>query len=42
MKWDVQGENIQIELIGRIRGDQYMAFGISGANGRPQMVGHLK
>ncbi|KAJ6637834.1 Protein Skeletor, isoforms B/C [Pseudolycoriella hygida] len=39
IKWDVQGENIQIELIGRIKGDQYMAFGISGANGRPQMVG---
>ncbi|XP_037029296.1 protein Skeletor, isoforms B/C isoform X1 [Bradysia coprophila] len=39
IKWDVQGDNIQIELIGRIKGDQYMAFGISGTNGRPQMVG---
>lgn len=29
---------MQIELIGRIREDQWMAFGLSGQNGRPQMV----
>lgn len=38
VKWEIQGDNVQIELIGRIREDQYMAFGLSGANGRPQMV----
>ncbi|XP_055306953.1 protein Skeletor, isoforms B/C isoform X1 [Sitodiplosis mosellana] len=39
VKWEIQGDYVQIELIGRIREDQYMAFGLSGTNGRPQMVG---
>lgn len=38
VKWELQGDYVQIELIGRIREDQYMAFGLSGAQGRPQMV----
>lgn len=38
VKWEIQGDSVQIELIGRIREDQYMAFGLSGTNGRPQMV----
>lgn len=38
IKWEIQGENIIIELYGRMREDQYMAFGLSGAQGRPQMV----
>lgn len=38
VKWEIQGDYVQIELIGRIREDQYMAFGLSGTNGRPQMV----
>ncbi|XP_075145632.1 protein Skeletor, isoforms B/C [Haematobia irritans] len=37
VKWELQGEYIQIDLIGRIAEDQYMAFGMSGANGRAQM-----
>ncbi|XP_053947186.1 protein Skeletor, isoforms B/C [Anastrepha ludens] len=37
VKWELQGEYIQIELFGRIGEDQYMAFGLSGANGRAQM-----
>ncbi|XP_067619466.1 protein Skeletor, isoforms B/C [Eurosta solidaginis] len=37
VKWELQGEYIQIELFGRITEDQYMAFGLSGANGRAQM-----
>ncbi|XP_055587341.1 protein Skeletor, isoforms B/C isoform X2 [Uranotaenia lowii] len=37
--WDVVGEYVEIELVGRIRENQYMAFGISGHNGQPQMVG---
>lgn len=39
MKWEIKGDNIEIELFGRIKEDEYMAFGLSGANGRPQMVG---
>lgn len=38
VKWEILGDYVQIELIGRIREDQYMAFGLSGTNGRPQMV----
>ncbi|BFF91520.1 protein Skeletor [Drosophila madeirensis] len=37
VKWELQGEYLQIELFGRITEDQYMAFGLSGANGRAQM-----
>lgn len=37
--WKVVGEYVEIELIGRIEEDQYMAFGISGRNGHSQMVG---
>lgn len=38
VKWEIQGENLFVELIGRIKEDQYMAFGLSGAHGHPQMV----
>ncbi|KAM8703020.1 hypothetical protein ACLKA7_005376 [Drosophila subpalustris] len=38
VKWELLGEYLQIELFGRITEDQYMAFGLSGANGRPQMA----
>lgn len=38
VKWEIQGEYLVVELFGRIREDQYMAFGLSGAHGRPQMV----
>lgn len=38
VKWELQGEYVQIELFGRISEDQYMAFGLSGANGRAQMA----
>ncbi|XP_030369637.1 protein Skeletor, isoforms B/C isoform X2 [Scaptodrosophila lebanonensis] len=38
VKWELQGEYLQIELFGRISEDQYMAFGLSGANGRAQMA----
>ncbi|XP_049277508.1 protein Skeletor, isoforms B/C isoform X3 [Anopheles funestus] len=37
--WEVMDDYIVIELIGRIREDQYMAFGISGSHGHPQMIG---
>lgn len=38
MQWEIQGDSVVIELYGRITEDQYMAFGLSGANGRSQMV----
>lgn len=38
MQWEIVKDSVIIELYGRISEDQYMAFGLSGANGRPQMV----
>lgn len=38
MRWEVRGEHLLIELSARMREDEYMAFGLSGANGRAQMV----
>lgn len=37
VKWEMQGEYIIIDLYGRIADNQYMSFGLSGANGRAQM-----
>ncbi|XP_049534032.1 protein Skeletor, isoforms B/C [Anopheles darlingi] len=37
--WEVMDDYIVIELIGRISEEQYMAFGISGSHGHPQMIG---
>lgn len=37
-KWEIQGDNLIVELFGRIREDEYMAFGLSGHAGRSQMV----
>lgn len=28
--WEVQGDWVQVEMIGKIREDQYMSFGLSG------------
>ncbi|KAL4706946.1 hypothetical protein ACJJTC_005215 [Scirpophaga incertulas] len=39
VRWEIQGEQVQITLSARLRKDQYMAFGISGAEGRPVMLG---
>lgn len=39
VKWEVQDENLIVELVGRVKENEYMAFGLSGAQGRPQMVG---
>lgn len=39
VKWEIQGDNLVVELFGRMKENQYMAFGLSGAHGRPQMVG---
>nr|CAD7454055.1 unnamed protein product [Timema tahoe] len=37
--WELQGDWVQIQLAARMREDQYMAFGLSGEQGRPSMVG---
>nr|XP_031827356.1 protein Skeletor, isoforms B/C [Nomia melanderi] len=39
VEWEMIGENIQIRLSGLIREDQYVAFGLSGTDGRPEMIG---
>uniref|UniRef100_A0A1A9VGE8 DOMON domain-containing protein n=1 Tax=Glossina austeni TaxID=7395 RepID=A0A1A9VGE8_GLOAU len=38
VKWELQGEYLVLDLYGRIAENQYMAFGLSGANGRAQMT----
>jgi hypothetical protein len=38
IQWEVQGDSVVIDLFGRMSEEQYMAFGLSGANGRSQMV----
>ncbi|XP_055697831.1 protein Skeletor, isoforms B/C isoform X2 [Phlebotomus papatasi] len=39
VKWEIQGDNVIVDLYGRIREDQYMAFGLSGVQGKSQMIG---
>lgn len=39
VRWDMQGDLVRITLTARLRDDQYMAFGLSGVEGRPQMIG---
>lgn len=38
VKWEIKGDSLHVELLGRIDEDQYMAFGLSGENGKTQMV----
>lgn len=38
VQWEIQKDSVVIELYGRISEEQYMAFGLSGANGRAQMI----
>ncbi|XP_053619492.1 protein Skeletor, isoforms B/C isoform X2 [Plodia interpunctella] len=38
VRWEIQGDHVQITLAARIRKEQYMAFGISGAEGRAAML----
>lgn len=37
MQWEIQKDYLVVELYGRISENQYMAFGLSGSNGRTQM-----
>ncbi|XP_048486593.1 protein Skeletor, isoforms B/C isoform X3 [Plutella xylostella] len=39
VRWEIQGDHVQISLSARLRKEQYMAFGVSGAVGRAAMLG---
>ncbi|XP_039760676.1 protein Skeletor, isoforms B/C isoform X2 [Pararge aegeria] len=39
VRWEIQGDHVQVTLSARLRKEQYMAFGLSGAEGRPAMLG---
>ncbi|CAH2058938.1 unnamed protein product, partial [Iphiclides podalirius] len=39
VSWEVFGNQITIELAGQVGEEEYMAFGVSGAEGRSQMLG---
>ncbi|XP_076391454.1 protein Skeletor, isoforms B/C isoform X2 [Megachile rotundata] len=39
VQWEMIGDDIQIKVSGRIREDQYVAFGLSGHDGKAQMIG---
>ncbi|XP_059045492.1 protein Skeletor, isoforms B/C isoform X3 [Achroia grisella] len=39
VRWEIQGDQVQITLAARLRKEQYMSFGISGAEGKPAMLG---
>lgn len=34
VNWEVQGDWVQVQLTGKIRENQYMAFGLSGSQKR--------
>ncbi|XP_076244661.1 protein Skeletor, isoforms B/C [Calliopsis andreniformis] len=39
VQWEMIGEDVQIRISARIREDQYVAFGLSGREGEPEMIG---
>lgn len=39
VQWLMKGDQVQITLSAKMREDQYVAFGLSGAQNRPQMAG---
>ncbi|XP_066600483.1 protein Skeletor, isoforms B/C isoform X2 [Prorops nasuta] len=39
VQWELFGEDVQIRVSGRIQEDQYVAFGLSGIEGRSEMLG---
>lgn len=39
VQWEMIGDDIQIRVSGRIREDQYVAFGLSGREGKSEMIG---
>ncbi|XP_012287850.1 protein Skeletor, isoforms B/C [Orussus abietinus] len=39
VQWELMGDKVQIRLAGRIRDDQYISFGLSGRQGKAEMLG---
>lgn len=39
VQWQLNGEDVQIRVSGRIKEDQYVAFGLSGEEGKAEMTG---
>ncbi|KAL0134538.1 hypothetical protein PUN28_001371 [Cardiocondyla obscurior] len=39
VQWQLKGDDVQIRLSGRIKDDQYVAFGLSGVDGKSEMIG---
>lgn len=39
VQWELMGEDVQIRVSGRINENQYVAFGLSGREGKAQMTG---
>ncbi|KAJ8686210.1 hypothetical protein QAD02_022004 [Eretmocerus hayati] len=39
VRWELQREDVLIKVSGRIQEDQYIAFGLSGSEGRANMLG---
>ncbi|XP_059489504.1 protein Skeletor, isoforms B/C [Neocloeon triangulifer] len=39
VQWEMHGNEVQVQLSGRITINQYMAFGISGESGKSEMIG---
>lgn len=38
VRWEIRGDAVEVTLSARMREDQYVAFGMSAAQGKPQMV----
>lgn len=38
VRWHMKGDQVEITLSAKIREDQYVAFGLSGAQNKAQMV----
>ncbi|XP_014613047.1 PREDICTED: protein Skeletor, isoforms B/C [Polistes canadensis] len=39
VQWELMGEDVQIQVSGRINEDQYVAFGLSGRQDKSEMIG---
>ncbi|XP_011874994.1 PREDICTED: protein Skeletor, isoforms B/C [Vollenhovia emeryi] len=39
VQWQLKGEDVQIRVSGRINENQYVAFGLSGEEGKAEMIG---
>ncbi|XP_076280372.1 protein Skeletor, isoforms B/C isoform X1 [Lasioglossum baleicum] len=39
VQWEIVGDDIQMRVSGRIREDQYIMFGLSGSDGKSELIG---